>query len=107
MQARHSATVTSYMPSAKGLASVTLWLGRSLASPEADPMVKLPAGTCTMIGHSGQSRKLPVGRLPGEADTGGAGATESSGPDFLGSRWGGLVFARWPQKGAGAPPPGP
>src|SRR3954452_24839601 len=58
MQARHSATVTSYMPSAKGLASVTLWLGCSLGSPRATPMVKLPAGTRTMIGQSVQSWKL-------------------------------------------------
>src|SRR5215207_11121434 len=37
---------------------VTLRVGRSLRSPLTVPMVKLPAGTRTMTGHSAQSWKL-------------------------------------------------
>src|SRR5829696_7688074 len=37
---------------------VTLRVGRSLRSPLSLPMVKLPAGTRAMTGHSAQSWKL-------------------------------------------------
>ena len=78
-QARHSATVTSYMPSAKGLESVTLWPGCSLGSPRVTPMVKVPAGTFTMTGHSGQSWKLldcPLLRVAGRQGRRGVGRSD-------------------------------
>src|SRR3954451_19964707 len=95
MQARHSATVTSYMPSAKGLASVTLWLGCSLGSPRATPMVKLPAGTRTMIGQSVQSWKL-LGcllRVAGDDGDGGSAVAVCGGGGTTASGFGGSGFA--------------
>src|SRR5262245_6261067 len=64
-QASHSAKVTSYFPAAKALAMVTVRCGPSSSerpsSPNGDPIVKLPAGTTTISGHSSHSLKLSLG----------------------------------------------
>src|SRR5437764_142352 len=58
--ASHSANVTSNLPTANGLAMVTLCVGFSSLF-FSDPIMKLPAGTTTISGHSGQSLKLSFG----------------------------------------------
>src|SRR5262249_19911082 len=64
-QAPHSSSVTSNLPTAKGLPMVTLCMGPSsfscFSSFSGDPLMKLPAGTATLPGHSGQSLKVSPG----------------------------------------------
>src|SRR6187551_439530 len=64
-QASHSANVTSNLPTANGLAIVTLRWGPSLSnrpfSSVRDPIKKFPEGTTTISGQSGQSVKLSFG----------------------------------------------
>ncbi|HJP54529.1 MAG: hypothetical protein QF511_05300 [Rhodospirillales bacterium] len=61
--ASHSACVTSYLPAAKGRGMVTWCTGFSSLSPPPlkSPIWKLPAGTTTISGHSGQSRNAVPG----------------------------------------------
>src|SRR5258706_5979735 len=60
--ASHSSNVTSNLEAANGLAIVTLCCGPSLStrsgSLSGETIVKLPAGTTTISGQSGQSLKL-------------------------------------------------
>src|SRR5208282_5996285 len=61
-QASHSANVTSNLPTAKGCAKETrCWGPSSLPRPRSlsgEPIRNSPAGTVTISGHEGQSRKL-------------------------------------------------
>src|SRR5579884_816967 len=86
MKAANSARVTSNLASAKGLAIVTGCCGSSRpasplgrpkrsSSPAAAPIWKLPAGTTTISGQFGQSRKV----LPGVLAALAAGAAVGAG----------------------------
>src|SRR5262245_26867818 len=68
--ASHSASVSSNLPAAKGRAMLTL------CSLAGDPIMNLPAGTTTISGQSGQSRKLAP--EPGLTDNAGSRRAASS-----------------------------
>src|SRR5262245_10582872 len=69
MQLSHSSKVTAYLPTANAVAIDTSTCTSSLycrsGSFRGDPIVKLPAGTTTMSGHSGQSLNCSVIPAPG------------------------------------------
>ena len=67
----HSLKVTSRRPIAKFLAKLTRCTGFSYS--DEDPIANEPAGTTTISGQSGQSRKKSPGLNPDRGDSRGGG----------------------------------